>query len=306
MRLVTRGDVDGIMCAVLLKAIGLVEDMLLVEPREVQAGQVAIGGDDVVCNLPFAEGCGLWFDHHSSEEAPARHPAAFRGRYAAAPSAARLVFEHFRPDHPELDRFLPLLDVVDRFDSAQLTRGDVERPEPAMLLAFVLDPRTGLGVHHSYQVTSVQLAQRIPDLLLAHAVEDVLKVPFVKERVEDYHALNEEARRVFAEYQEVDGNVLVLDLRDCKWVPPANRFLLYTLPGTEQVTVSVRLSRASGGSSVVLQVGHNIFNRACRVDVGALMASYGGGGHRGAGACQVSPADADRVLAEIVARLRDA
>ncbi len=264
-----------------------------------------IGPGDIVCNLPFADGCAMWFDHHSSEDTPKRHPARFVGRYGAAPSAARLVYEYFVGDHPEITKHEPLLQVVDRFDSANLTWTDITDPEPAMLLCFVLDPRTGLGYHHEYRISNRDMTQMMPDLLLKLPLEEILAMPDIRERVNRYKELQGEATGVYAANTSVDHNVLVTDFRGVEPIPPANRFLVYTLPGAEATNVSIRISTTKGREKVSFQVGHNIFNRTCRVDVGALMASYGGGGHRGAGTCQVAPADADRVLGELLAALRE-
>jgi hypothetical protein len=305
MRLVTRGDCDGLMCAVLLKAAGIVDEVYQAHPKDMQDGLVEVGPDDIVCNLPYAVGCGMWFDHHASEETVDRFPVEFEGRHGLAPSAARLVYEYFLDDHPELQRFEPLLEVIDRFDSANLTRQDVESPEPAMLLAYIADPRTGLGYHHGYRISNKEMISALPGLLLEHRPEDILEMPDVKERVERYGELNERAFEILGEKSSIEGNVLVTDFRGAREIPPANRFLVYTLPGAERTNISVRLSDLKGGEKVSIQVGHNIFNRTSAVDVGALMAEFGGGGHRAAGTCQVPTERADDVLREIVSRISD-
>lgn len=303
MRLVTRGDVDGLMCAVLLRAAGIVDGEIQVHPKDMQDGRFVPTANDIICNLPFAEGCGMWFDHHVSEEAPGRLPERFRGRFGQAPSCARLVYEHFVGEHPELRRFEALLAVVDRFDSATLTAKDITDPEPAMMLAYVADPRTGLGYHHEYRISNRELTHLLPELLLTHTPEQILEMPDIKERVVRYRALEEEAAGILAARTRAEGNVLVTDLRGTE-VPPANRFLVYTLPAAAGTNVSVRLSGVKGGEGVSIQVGHNILNRTCTVNVGELMSRYGGGGHRGAGTCQVKAADAERVLGEVLAALR--
>ncbi|MCU0291100.1 MAG: exopolyphosphatase [Thermoanaerobaculaceae bacterium] len=305
MRLITRGDVDGLMCAVLLKAAGIVDTYVQAHPKEMQDGTVEVTADDIVCNLPYAPGCGMWFDHHSSESLPSRQPESFVGRYALAPSAARLVYEYWVDDHPELERFEPLLEVVDRFDSAQLTREDVLRPSPAMLLVYLLDPRTGLGYHHSFRISNKQMTQMMPDLLLTHAPEEILAMPDLQERVVAYRQMQEHALQVLGTHSRIYGNVLVTDLRDVEEIPLANRFLVYTLPGAEGTNVSIRISRVKDADKVSFQVAHNIFRRTSLGDVGALMAQFGGGGHRGAGTCQISAADADRVLARIMTAVRE-
>lgn len=305
MRLITRGDVDGLMCAVLLKEAGLVDSYVQTHPKEMQDGTVKVTADDIVCNLPYAPGCGMWFDHHSSEGVPGRLPESFVGRYALAPSAARLVYDYFVDEHPELERFQPLLAVVDRFDSATLTREDVMNPSPAMLLVYLLDPRTGLGYHHGFRISNKEMTQQMPDLLLRHTPEEILAMPDIRERVVHYRQTEEQARDLLSAHTRIDGNVLITDLRKAEEIPPANRFLVYTLPGAETTNVSIRLSTVKGAEKVSFQVAHNIFNRTARGDVGALMSRYGGGGHRGAGTCQISTTSAERVLGEMLAILRE-
>ena len=300
MRLVTRGDVDGLMCAVLLKKAGVIDSIAQVHPKDMQDGNFEITSNDVICNLPFVKGCGMWFDHHLSEETPARLPEVFEGRYGIAPSAARLVYDAYLPENPALEEFAGLLEVVDRFDSATLTKEDVTNPEPAMLLAFVLDPRSGLGYHHDYRISNKELTQKMPDLLLEHSVDEILAMPDVKQRTDRYAAMQTESKKLYSEHSEVRGKVVITDLRGVSEIPPANRFLIYTLPGHENTTVSIRLSGVRGGEKVSLQVGHNIFNRTSKLNVGALMADFGGGGHLGAGTCQVLSDDAGKVLADIV------
>lgn len=305
MRLITRGDVDGIMCAVLLKAAGVVDSFLQAHPKDVQDGLVKATPEDIVCNLPFIEGCGLWFDHHSSEDTGVRRPAKFEGRYEIAPSAARLVYEYYLPSHPELSRFLALLSVVDRFDSAQLTIEDVKNPEPAMLLSFLVDPRTGLGLHHHFRISNKQMTDSLPGLLIEHSPEEVLALPDFQERVAAYEKDQETARAFYKEHSRVEGNVLVTDLRGVASVPPANRFLIYTIDGFEKTNISIRISAAKGGEKLSIQAGHNIFNRTSKVNVGELMAKFGGGGHRGAGTCQVDATTSEAVLARILEAARE-
>lgn len=304
MRLITRGDADGLMCAVLLRAAGIVDSTQQVHPKDVQDGKIPVTENDILCNLPHAEGCGMWFDHHASEETPGRLPGSFKGRFGLAPSCARLVYEHFVGEHPELRRFDALLAVIDRFDSANLTPRDITDPEPAMLLAFLVDPRTGLGYHHSYRISNKQLTDQLPELLLSKSPAEVLELPDVQERVERYRAMEKEALKVLAARSRAEGKALVTDLREEAEIPPANRFLVYTLPAAKGTNVSVRLSKLKGGEGVSIQVAHNILNRTCAVNIGELMATYGGGGQKGAGTCQVPAAEADRVLEHILGKLR--
>ena len=67
MRLLTRSDFDGLVSAVLLVEKGVVDSYKFVHPKDVQDGEVEVTNQDVLANIPFVQGCGLWFDHHASE-----------------------------------------------------------------------------------------------------------------------------------------------------------------------------------------------------------------------------------------------
>ena len=130
-------------------------------------------------------------------------------------------------------------------------------------------------------------------------------MPDLQERVATYSQMQEQALQLLGTHTRIFGNVLVTDFRDVDEIPLANRFLVYTLPGAEGTNVSIRISRVKGADKVSFQVAHNIFRRTSLGDVGALMAQFGGGGHRGAGTCQIPSADAERVLARIMAAVRE-
>jgi hypothetical protein len=98
-------------------------------------------------------------------------------------------------------------------------------------------------------------------------------------------------------------NTHYTDLRDAKQIPAGNRFLVFTL--FPKGNVEVRIFGGKEGKTTVVAVGHSIFNRTCGVNAGKLMAEYGGGGHAGAGTCQLAPADAERKIEEIIRRLQD-
>ncbi len=306
MRIVTRGDLDGTMCTVLLKQVEDITGMLQAHPKDMQDGIVDIQEGDIICNLPYHPSCSMWFDHHASEAMEGRQPGKdFAGDYDPdAPSAARLVYEYYVEDHPALRRHEAFLDVVDRMDSAQLTLSEVAYPQGAVLLCFLIDPRTGLGRYHHYRISNKEMTDMMPDLLIKMTVEEVLKHPDVKERADTYWKLHAETEEVFTQHSRLDGNVIISDFRGLEEIPPGNRFLVYTLDGLREGNISVRVQDARPDDTHFIALGHNIFKRDCKTHVGQLLAEYGGGGHKGAGTCQVKVADTDRVLGEIVERLK--
>ena len=88
MRVLYRGDLDGVVCAVILKEVGLCDDVKIAHPRDIQESRVDITSNDIICNLPYHKGCYMWFDHHSSEFDKSNFPIEFNGIVDVAPSAA--------------------------------------------------------------------------------------------------------------------------------------------------------------------------------------------------------------------------
>jgi hypothetical protein len=290
MRLITRADLDGLTCALLLAEVEPIERVDFAHPKDVQDGKVAVTGDDILANLPYDERAALWFDHHVSQADASWNPN-FKGAFEVAPSAARVIAGHYKS--PKFEKYETLLDETDRLDAALLTREDIVAPQGWILVGYTLDPRSQLPKYQDYFRHVMALAAREP-------VETILADPEVSARVD---ALREHEAAFLAHLRadsRLDGNVIVTDVRGKKDVPTGNRFLVYTL--FPEANVSVRISDGFGDASSI-QVGHSILNRTCRTNVGELLHEYGGGGHEGAGTAQPSKADADRVLGEIIAIL---
>jgi hypothetical protein len=292
MRLVTRADLDGLACAILLQEVEAIDAIEFVHPKDVQDGKVELGPHDILANLPYDARAGMWFDHHASE-AGAAAGRKVEGAFATKPSAARVIADHYR--HPTFGRYEELLRETDRLDSAQLEMADVTDPSGWILLGYTVDPRTGLGAFREYFRHVVELCRTYP-------VEQVLDDPQVQERVAKVKADQDAFATHLHDVAELRDNVIYMDVRGLRGVPSGNRFLVYTL--FPKANVSLRVADGKGGEFVSVQVGHSIFNRTCTTDVGALMRSHGGGGHRGAGTCQPPVADAERVVAEVLAALR--
>jgi hypothetical protein len=296
MRLVTRADMDGLTCAVLVTSCEQIDDILLIHPQDVTDRRFAASADDILANLPYARGCGKWFDHHlltASNELPPEH---FDGCYGLAASAARNVYEYYLPRHPELRAHEALVAETDRLDAAQLTSDDVLDPRGHVLLGLTLDPRTGLGTYMEYfHVLLRALRERQP-------IQEILALREVKERVDHMRSQDARFRELTLAHSRQDANVVVTDFRTVDLVPVGNRFLVYTLFPT--ANISLRAHRGPRPDVIAVAVGHSIFNRTSRTNVGFLMSRYGGGGHRGAGTCLLPADRADEGVAEIVAAIK--
>ncbi|HSB61458.1 MAG TPA: exopolyphosphatase [Vicinamibacteria bacterium] len=294
MRLVTRGDLDGLACALVLTRCEPIDSLELVHPQEITDRRFPVTREDVLANLPYHPACGKWFDNHQLTDRDATPPPRFEGRYARAPSAARVVYDHYLPAHPDLVRFADLIAETDRLDSAQLTLDDVVAPRGYILLGYTLDPRSGLGAFQDY-------FRRVLDALATLPVEEVLDLPEVRARVDRMRDEDRAFREATLVHSRTHGSVVVTDFRSLDTIPPGNRFLVYTL--FPEATVSVRLHWGPGRRQVAVSVGRSVFKRASRVNIGVLLSLYGGGGHAGAGSCMIAPDEVEARLPEIVAAL---
>jgi hypothetical protein len=295
MRLVTRPDLDGLTCAVILSHCEKVDSFEFVHPQQIRDRQVDIGENDILANVPYHPSCGMWFDNHLLTDSESTPPQDFRGRYGQAPSAAHLVYEHYAPGHPELSRYEELVRETDRLDSAQLDMSDVLSPEGYTLLGFTLDPKSGLGNVQEYFLDLLAAVRTKP-------IQEILELPSVRERAHQLREQDRRFREVAVAHSRLDDTVVVTDLRSVDPLPVGNRFLIYTV--FPEATVSLRIQRGRAPETTSVSVGRSIFNRASRANIGVLMSLYGGGGQAGAGAC-VLPADtADAKIAEIVTALK--
>lgn len=299
MRLVTRSDFDGLVCATLLKHLGIIDDYLFAHPKDLQDGKVEVGRKDVLANVPYVEGCGLWFDHHTSEMERLGE-IEFEGASKPLPSCARVVYEYYGEDKFP-DRFTPMLDAVDKVDSAQLSVEDITSPKGWVLLGYIMDPRTGLGRYRNYRISNYQLMLDMIEYCRTLSAEEIMQVPDVKERIDKYHEDQDNFIKMLKENTTVHGNALVIDLRDQDPIYCGNRFMVYTL--FPECNVSIRVIWGFKKQNVVLTVGHSITNRTSRTDIGKLMLSFGGGGHKAVGTCQVAENEVSEVLNNIISQI---
>lgn len=299
MRLVTRSDFDGISCAVLLEELGIVTETKFVHPKDVQDGLVEVTEDDVLCNLPYVQGCGLWFDHHSSEEERGALQNGYKGEVRYAPSCARVVFDYYGGASKFGNKFDSLMWAVDKSDSADLTREEVLNPQGWIMLSYLMDPRTGLGRFRDYRISNYQLMEKMVELIrAAKTADEILADPDVQERVKRYFEQEKDFEAMLSKYTRTAGNVIVTDLRGVETIHTGNRFMIYALYPEQNISIWVIDGR--GKQNCVISVGHSIINRTSKTNVGSLMLKHGGGGHKAVGTCQVPYADGDSVIDSLI------
>jgi nanoRNase/pAp phosphatase (c-di-AMP/oligoRNAs hydrolase) len=300
MRLITRSDFDGLACGALLEAMGLINEWQFVHPKDIQDGLVDATKNDIVANVPYIKKCGLWFDHHSSEN-ERLGDFRFKGVSKKAPSCARVIYDYYGGE-AKLGKFAEMIKYVDKMDSGDLTAEEILHPEGWILLGFIADPRTGLGRFRNFSISNYDLMKKLATATLAKPIEEILALPDVKERIDVYHEQTNLFIEMVKAHSKVEGNAVVVDLRKVPVINAGNRFLLYTLFPDQNISVWV--VEGKHGVNNVVTVGYSIINKSATVDVGSLMLKYGGGGHVQVGTCQVDYDATDRIISEIVEKIR--
>jgi nanoRNase/pAp phosphatase (c-di-AMP/oligoRNAs hydrolase) len=301
MRLLTRSDFDGLACGALLTYLGVIDDWKFVHPKDIQDGLVEVSENDILANVPYVQGCKLWFDHHSSENERLGAEAKINGVTRLAPSCARVVYDYYGGAE-KLGRFSDMVEYVDRVDSAALSVEEIKNPRGWILLGFIMDPRTGLGRFRNFTISNYDLMKVLARACIDKSIDEILEMGDVKERIAVYREQTALFQDMVRNHTRVDGPVIITDLRGLDTIYTGNRFLIYTLYPEQNISVWIIDGR--NRVNCVVTVGYSVINRSAKADVGSLLLGYGGGGHRQVGTCQVPYDDADRVIGEIVAALK--
>lgn len=300
MRLITRSDFDGLACAVFLREAGIVDSYKFAHPKDLQDGLIEVGEDDCLANVPFVEGCGLWFDHHSSEQERNAYKGKYIGASMSAPSAAHVVYDYYGGKE-RFPGFEDLLAAVDKVDSANLTKEEILHPSQWVLLGFIMDPRTGLGRFRNFTISNYQLMEKLIEWCRTMTIEEIMEIPDIKERIQLYHEQTEKFIEMVKEHTIVRGNTIISDLRGLETIYAGNRFIIYSL--YPQQNLSVWIVSGKGGQGCSCAVGYSVLNKTCQVDVGSVMLKYGGGGHKVVGTCQFDNETMDERIKQLVDEL---
>ncbi|AGL18428.1 exopolyphosphatase-like protein [Actinoplanes sp. N902-109] len=302
-RLVTRSDFDGLVCAVLLRVLDMIDDITFVHPKDVQDGVVEITDRDILTNLPYDGRAFQVFDHHHSETLRNEGDRSNHIIDPDAPSAARVIYDHFGGPRRFTEVPDDLMRAVDQADSADYTLDDILNPQGWTLLNFLMDSRTGLGRFREFRISNYQLMMLLIDACLQMAsVDEILQLKDVAERADMYRDCSAMFVEQLHRVSRVEDDVVVVDLREEETIMAGNRFMIYALYPQARVSVHVIWGRAK--LNTVFACGKSILDRTSPVDIGAVMLRYGGGGHLAAGTCQVPHEDSDRVEREIVDALK--
>ncbi len=300
MRLVTRSDFDGLVCGALLLEAGIIDSWKFAHPKDLQDGLVEVDENDCLANVPFVEGCGLWFDHHSSEHERLALEGKYKGESRITPSCARIIYEYYggKKRFPQFDE---MMEAVDKVDSGNLTIDEVMHPTGWILVGFLMDPRTGLGRWRQFTIPNYRLMEVLMEACRTMSTEEILNLSDVKERIEVYWEQAEKFKEMVEKYTRVEGNVIISDLRGVDPIYTGNRFMIYSMYPEQNISAWIVSGRGGQGCSAA--VGYSILNRTCEVNVGSLMLKYNGGGHKKVGTCQFSNENMDTELPKMLAEL---
>ena len=300
MRLVTRSDFDGLACGALLLAAGVVDHWTFAHPKDLQDGLVEINENDCLANVPYVPGCGLWFDHHSSEHERLALEGKYKGESRITPSCARIIYEYYggKEKFPNFD---DMMVAVDKVDSGDLTYDEIMNPTGWILVGFLMDPRTGLGRWRQFTVSNYQLMEKLMIACRDKTTEEILAMPDVKERIEVYNEQTAKFKEMVTAHTRTEGNVIITDLRGVDPIYTGNRFMIYSMYPDQNISAWIVSGRGGKGCSAA--VGYSILNKTCKVNVGSLMLKYNGGGHEKVGTCQFTDesmkTELDKMLAEL-------
>ena len=302
MRLITRSDFDGLACAVFLKYAGIIDHWKFVHPKDLQDGLIEIGPDDCLANVPYVEGCGLWFDHHSSEAERNAYKGKYIGDSRSCPSCAHVIYDYYggKDKFPIFD---DLLEAVDKVDSAQLTIEEILHPKDWVLLGFIMDPRTGLGRFRDFKISNYQLMEEMISYCAQYTIQEILNMADVQERITLYWQQNDKFIEMVKAHTVIENHIIISDLRGVDPIYAGNRFLIYSL--YPEANISVWIVNGKGGKGCSAAVGYSVLNKTCDIDVGKLMLKYGGGGHKVVGTCQFQDDEMESKLESLLTEMKE-
>lgn len=302
-RLVTRSDFDGLVCAMILKELDLIDDIKFVHPKDMQDGIIEVTDKDISTNLPYVPGIHLAFDHHLSEVTRAAGKKENHIIDPDAPSAARVVYNYYGGKEKLARITDEIMEAVDKADSAQFTLDEILNPTGWVLLNYIMDARTGLGRFREFRISNYELMMELIDYCVEHSIEDVLELPDVKERVQMYFEQQEKFKEQIERVHKIEGDVVILPLKEEDIIYTGNRFLVYAM--YPEAKISVHIMWGLKKQNTAITIGKSIVNRSSNVNIGEICLKYGGGGHRNAGTCQLDNDKVDEILPEIIAQLNE-
>ncbi len=308
MELVTRSDLDGLVAGAILIDAGIIEEgkVRFVHPKDVQDGKVELNENCITTNLPFDPRVFRAFDHHDSEHdrlGDDEEKATKNGQLVIdsnAHSAARVVYNYYKDKAVHISA--DLLDAADKCDSASFSLDEILHPTGWVLLHYIMDARSGFGRFHDFRISNYDLMLKLMHFCIDHGIDEIMALPDVKERVDMYFDHEQKSEEQLRRITRVENNVAVIDLRNEDVIYTGNRFKIYAM--YPDVKFSIHIAWGKQKQNTAIMIGKSIVNKSGSTHIGNLCLEHGGGGHAKAGTCQVENADADRIVEELIRKLK--
>lgn len=292
-RVVTHTDFDGVISALLIRELFDIERVEFTEPWMIQKREFDVRRGDVILDLPYGEGCASWFDHHKTSASNAD-----KGVFdEEAKSCARVIYNHYHKEHPEIEKFKALVDSADKIDSASFSKEDLEEPDAC--------GRLSIAIKGDEKRKDDEFRLFLLNMLAFQSPEQVINQPIIKKRVEEKMRQLEDWKSRIDEYVTLKRKVILVDRTDAPQdLPHGQSFWLYLLyPGH---AIHLTLNNIKYEPKLIrIGVGENIFEKINTVDLGDLMKKYGGGGHKAAAGCSIERSEKERVVKEIITAIDD-
>lgn len=290
MRIISRPDFDGIVCAALLfEAENIDLPTVWAQPTDIKDKAINIRQGDIIANLPYSKKCSLWFDHHYTNKID----VPFKGLYRLYPSAASLVLEYYRERFKK--DYRKLVKETDKIDSADLSLDEIKHPEKnSFLILSMTVSETEKNQKHYWN--------KLTEMLREFDIDKIIQDFEVKKKIEKTIQDNKNLKELLLQHTYVKKDIAITDLRVLdKKVNISNRFSVYALfPNTK---ASLKIQKDTEKDRVNISIGHNIINPGCKINAGLLLSKFGGGGHAGAAGASLHAKNSQRFIEQIIKEL---
>ncbi|PID42150.1 MAG: exopolyphosphatase [Proteobacteria bacterium] len=303
-RLITLANLDGVVCAALLKELDMIDRVEFTNPASILGERFHVGHRDITANLPFRRSAHLAFDHYSSERERRSHKIlANHINSPGSPTCGRIIYRYFGekeafPDFPQ-----DMLEGSDKGSSASFTKEEIISPQGWDLLFVLLNPRTGMQKMKSLQFSHESTLYKLVDYSRRHTIDQILALPEIVERKNLYREHQKSFEQQIKQCAVDYGNIVVLDQRKMDASYVGNRFLIYCI--FPECKLSIHINALPESDKVEFAIGKSILDRKAPVNVGNLALQFGGGGHTNAGAFRADADDTDNIVEQLIKTLKN-
>jgi len=195
-RIVVDSDFDGVMCGAILRLVFPRAEILQSHASEVQEGKIdhLLNKKTLIADLRYSPKVGFYFDHHESNRPSTG--TRFIGSWKPFGSATHVVYDYFK-DAVDLSGFTEYIQIIDKFDSGQLSLEEFQYPTPLVQLALVISRHEKF-----FNLYLVEMIARF-------GIEKTCNHPFVKEKLDNYLKIRTELESYIRNNTKDDDIVLV-------------------------------------------------------------------------------------------------